>query len=49
MDTTTRSRLLAAVMLAGRIGGALTAELGTRNVSEPIDAGRSCWRAWPYS
>src|SRR5437764_3734204 len=30
--------VLAAVMLAGRIGGALTAELGTMNVTEPLDA-----------
>jgi phospholipid/cholesterol/gamma-HCH transport system permease protein len=30
--------VLAAVMLAGRIGGALTAELGTMNVTEQIDA-----------
>ena len=33
--------VLAAVMLAGRIGGALTAELGTMNVTEQIDAVRS--------
>ena len=33
--------VLAAVMLAGRIGGALTAELGTMNVTEQIDATRS--------
>jgi len=33
--------VLAAVMLAGRIGGALTAELGTMNVTEQIDAMRS--------
>ncbi|MEE8170332.1 MAG: ABC transporter permease [Phycisphaerae bacterium] len=33
--------VLAAVMLAGRIGGALTAELGTMNVTEQIDALRS--------
>lgn len=33
--------VLAAVMLAGRIGGALTAELGTMNVTEQIDAIRS--------
>jgi len=32
--------VLAAVMLAGRIGGALTAELGTMNVTEQIDAVR---------
>ena len=30
--------VLTAVMLAGRIGGALTAELGTMNVTEQIDA-----------
>jgi phospholipid/cholesterol/gamma-HCH transport system permease protein len=30
--------VLAAVMIAGRIGGALTAELGTMNVTEQIDA-----------
>ncbi len=30
--------VLAAVMLAGRIGGALTAELGTMNVTDQIDA-----------
>jgi len=30
--------VLAGVMLAGRIGGALTAELGTMNVTEQIDA-----------
>ena len=30
--------VLAAVMLAGRIGGALTAELGTMNVTEQLDA-----------
>ena len=30
--------VLAAVMLAGRVGGALTAELGTMNVTEQIDA-----------
>jgi phospholipid/cholesterol/gamma-HCH transport system permease protein len=30
--------VLAATMLAGRIGGALTAELGTMNVTEQIDA-----------
>lgn len=30
--------VLAAMMLAGRIGGALTAELGTMNVTEQIDA-----------
>ncbi len=30
--------VLSAVMLAGRIGGALTAELGTMNVTEQIDA-----------
>jgi phospholipid/cholesterol/gamma-HCH transport system permease protein len=30
--------VMAAVMLAGRIGGALTAELGTMNVTEQIDA-----------
>jgi len=33
--------VLAAMMLAGRIGGALTAELGTMNVTEQIDAVRS--------
>jgi phospholipid/cholesterol/gamma-HCH transport system permease protein len=33
--------VLAAVMLAGRIGGALTAELGTMRVTEQIDAVRS--------
>jgi phospholipid/cholesterol/gamma-HCH transport system permease protein len=33
--------VLAAVMLAGRIGGALTAELGTMKVTEQIDAMRS--------
>ncbi len=33
--------VLAAVMLAGRVGGALTAELGTMNVTEQIDALRS--------
>jgi len=33
--------VLAAVMLAGRIGGALTAELGTMNVTDQIDAVRS--------
>lgn len=32
--------VLAAVMLAGRIGGALTAELGTMNVTEQLDAMR---------
>ncbi len=30
--------VLASVMLAGRVGGALTAELGTMNVTEQIDA-----------
>ncbi len=30
--------VLAGIMLAGRIGGALTAELGTMNVTEQIDA-----------
>src|SRR3954462_5851012 len=30
--------VLAAVMLAGRVGGALTAELGTMNVTEQLDA-----------
>ena len=30
--------VLAAVMLAGRVGGALTAELGTMKVTEQIDA-----------
>ena len=33
--------VLAALMLAGRVGGALTAELGTMNVTEQIDAVRS--------
>ncbi len=33
--------VFAAVMLAGRIGGALTAELGTMNVTEQIDALRA--------
>ena len=33
--------VLAAVMLAGRIGGALTAELGTMKVTEQIDAVKS--------
>ena len=33
--------VLAAVMLAGRIGGALTAELGTMNVTEQIEAVKS--------
>lgn len=33
--------VLAAVMLAGRVGGALTAELGTMNVTEQIQAVRS--------
>ena len=33
--------VLAAVMLAGRVGGALTAELGTMNVTEQIDAIKS--------
>ena len=33
--------VLAAMMLAGRVGGALTAELGTMNVTEQIDAVRS--------
>ena len=33
--------VLAAVMLAGRVGGSLTAELGTMNVTEQIDAIRS--------
>ena len=32
---------LAGVMLAGRVGGALTAELGTMNVTEQLDALRS--------
>lgn len=32
--------VLAAVMLAGRVGGALTAELGTMNVTEQLDAMR---------
>ena len=36
--------VLAAVMLAGRVGGALTAELGTMNVTEQIDAVRSMGR-----
>ena len=30
--------LMASVMLAGRVGGALTAELGTMNVTEQLDA-----------
>ncbi|HZK81179.1 MAG TPA: ABC transporter permease, partial [Humisphaera sp.] len=30
--------VLAAVMVAGRVGGALTAELGTMNVTEQLDA-----------
>ena len=33
--------VLAAVMLAGRVGGALTAELGTMNVTEQLDAIKS--------
>ena len=33
--------VLAAVMLAGRVGGALTAELGTMKVTEQIDAVKS--------
>ena len=33
--------VLAGIMLAGRIGGALTAELGTMNVTEQIDALKS--------
>lgn len=33
--------VLAGIMLAGRIGGALTAELGTMNVTEQIDALRT--------
>jgi len=33
--------VLAAVMLAGRVGGALTAELGTMNVTEQIEAVKS--------
>lgn len=33
--------VLAGIMLAGRIGGALTAQLGTMNVTEQIDALRS--------
>src|SRR3954464_14517340 len=33
--------VLAAVMLAGRVGGALTAELGTMNVTEQLDAKRA--------
>ncbi len=33
--------VLAAVMLSGRVGGALTAELGTMKVTEQIDAVRS--------
>lgn len=33
--------VLAGVMIAGRIGGALTAELGTMNVTEQLDALRS--------
>ena len=30
--------MMAAIMLAGRVGGALTAELGTMNVTEQLDA-----------
>ena len=30
--------MMAAIMLAGRVGGSLTAELGTMNVTEQIDA-----------
>ncbi len=33
--------VLAGVMIAGRVGGAITAELGTMNVTEQIDALRS--------
>lgn len=33
--------VLAGIMLAGRVGGALTAELGTMNVTEQIDALRT--------
>ena len=33
--------VLAGIMLAGRVGGALTAELGTMNVTEQLDALRS--------
>jgi phospholipid/cholesterol/gamma-HCH transport system permease protein len=33
--------VLAGVMLAGRVGGALTAELGTMNVTEQVDALRA--------
>ena len=33
--------VLAGVMLAGRVGGSLTAELGTMNVTEQIEALRS--------
>ena len=33
--------VLAGIMLAGRVGGALTAELGTMNVTEQIDALRA--------
>ena len=33
--------VLAAVMLAGRVGGALTAELGTMNITEQIEAIKS--------
>src|SRR5210317_1720218 len=33
--------VLAAIMLAGRVGGALTAELGTMNVTEQISAVKS--------
>ncbi len=33
--------VLAGVMLAGRVGGALTAELGTMNVTEQLDALRA--------
>src|SRR5947209_3466099 len=32
--------VLAAIMVAGRVGGALTAELGTMNVTEQLDAMR---------
>ena len=49
--------ILTAVMLAGRVGGALTAELGTMKVTEQLDAMRAmgsdpirAWRcrvSWP--
>ncbi len=44
--------VLAAVMLAGRVGGALTAELGTMNVTEQLDAlrvmGRTRSGIWSF-